>query len=248
MSSFKVFLAIGAIAVATFLVADVTPASADPTGTTFSFASNNFQGDGGDPAVPFGVPTSIPGSGVTVDSMVSTSSFYPSPIPGDPDPLLIGGLEFLEFWISSDDSGFLNEAIPDQSQWIISGLNWGPGSEAAVATRIVWLTFSADGVPVPLDGTLLGIQIAPHPITGADAIPIDIAGAPVETGTFFDTLSLTGAPLFVTLGLLGLSNPDALAVDAMHVGLEIIHVPEPATLALAGLGLCSTLLIRRRKR
>ncbi len=240
----KVFFAIGAIAMASLVLGVATPASATPL-PTFSYTSTNFQTTGGNPAVPFGGSTSIPSSGVTVDSSVVVSSPYPSPIPGDPNPfLMVGGEEFVSFSISTNDSGYLNASAPDHSQWIISG--WA--DPTAVATRIVWLSFTADGVGVPLDGTALSLPILPHPTTGIDAIPLDIAGDPAEVGTYFDTLSLTGQTLIVTLQLLGLNLGQAAAVDSMQVGLEVTHVPEPASMALMGLGLCSTLLIRRRKR
>ncbi|NOY43485.1 MAG: PEP-CTERM sorting domain-containing protein [Planctomycetes bacterium] len=229
---------------ASLVLGVATSASATPL-PTFSYTSNNFQGAGADPAIPFGVSTSVAGSDVTVDSSVVVSTPYPSPIPGDPNPfLVVGGLEFVSFSISSDDSGYINASAPAHSQWIISG--WA--DPTAVATRIVWLSFTADGVGVPLDGTVLGLPVFPHPTTGIDAFPIDITGDPAETGTFFDTLSLTGQTLLVTLQLAGLTLGEAAAVDSMQVGLEVAHIPEPATMALMGFGLCSTLLIRRRKR
>jgi len=237
MSSFKAFFAIGAIAMASLMVGDVTPASATPS-ATFSFASANFQTDGGDPAVPFGVATAIPSSGVTVNSLASISPA----ITG----LTTGGLEFISFDIETIDGGFVNAVSGAGSSWAISGFE----VPSSTYEFLIFLSFSIDDVPVTLDLSGIPLPVVPNPsplLLGADAVPIDVAGDPVDP-VVFDILALTGAPLLTTLLGFGLSFGDALAVNGMTVAFEVVHVPEPATLALAGFGLCSTLLIRRRKR
>ena len=155
----------------------------------------------------------------------------------------------MEFLIETEDSGYINGDSSAHSSWLVSGLNWGPGAPAGVGEFLIFLSFSADGSYVSLDGSGLGVPIVPNPGTlafGADSIPIDITGDPVSD-VLYDTATLTGVTSLTSFLALGLSFGEALAVDAMHVSFEVTHVPEPATIALAGLGLCSTLLIRRRK-
>jgi len=236
MSSFKAFLAIGAIAMASLVVGDATSVFAVPS-PTFSFTSLNFQTDGGDPAVPFGVATAIPSAGVIVDSLVSISPA----IPG----LTTGGLEFISFDIETIDGSFLNADSGAGSVWAISGFEL-PSSTYEFLT---FLSFSIDDVPVALDLSGVGLPTVPNPsplLFGADAVPIDVMGDPVDP-VVFDILALTGAPLLTTLLGFGVSFGDALAINGMTVGFEVVHIPEPATLALMGLGLCSTLLMRRRR-
>jgi len=241
MSGFKALLAIGAVAIASLTVGGVSPAFADPTGTTFDFGTVNFQGDGGAVGVSFGVATAIPGSGVTLDTAVSTSV----PIPS----LTLGGLDFIEIRITSDDSGFLNADSSIDSVWALSGLNWGPGSAPAVGAGLVFLSFDVDGTFVDLT-PFAGLPIVPNPSPGvafgADAIPIGVAGVPVDFIATFDTASLLG-PLLSTLIDFGVPFGTALSVDGMSVGFEVTHIPEPASIALMGVALCSTLLMRRRK-
>lgn len=239
MNTAKTSFSLSALLIVGMVVLTVSPAAADPTGTTFSFVSMNFQGDGGAPEVPFGEPTSIPGSGVTVDSMVMTS-------PAIPELLLEGGLEFIEFWITTDDGGYLNETSGADSFWAIDGLSWGPDGLPAVATGLIFLSFDIDGTFVELDGAAAGIPIVPHPLGGHDSIPIDIAGDPVSL-IAFDTASLTGTPLLTSLLALGVSFSDALSVNSMHVGLEVKHIPEPASVILLGVG-CAALVTGRRRR
>ncbi|NOZ40378.1 MAG: PEP-CTERM sorting domain-containing protein [Planctomycetes bacterium] len=244
MSSFKAFLAIGAIAMASFFVGDVTPASASPAGTDFTWTAGNFQGDDPGTVVPFGVPT-VTASGVTVDSSVSVSTAF-APLG------IIGGLDFIEFSITTDDSGALAGISGDPSSWLISGLNWGPGAGDAVATGLIFISFDIGGTYVALDAGG-AVPIVPNPGTlagvfGADAVPLDIAGDPASA-IAWDTFAQFGTTNFgIFTGLLGISVLDAIAIDSMHIGFEVIHVPEPATLTLAGMCLCSTLLMRRRNR
>jgi len=246
MSSFKAFLAIGAIAMASLIVGDATPSFADPTGTSFVWTADNFQGSDPGTVVPFGVATST-ASGVTVDSSVSTSPTVPG--------LTVGGLEYIEFSITTDDDGFLASSLTANSSWFISGLNWGPGSDPAVGAGLLFVSFDSLGTYLPLDGTAFGLPIVPNPgtlagVTGAPALPLDISGDDVSI-TPFDVIGLTGGAatsMGSLLIALGMDTPTALSVTSMHVGFEIVHVPEPASFALAGMGLCSTLLIRRRKR
>jgi len=244
MRRFNVFFAVAAIATASLVAGTAMPAFASPVGTTFGWASSNFQGDGADPAVPFGVATSIAGSGVTVDSSVSVS-------PPVPPLFLTGGLDYVEFSITTDDGGYLNGVPAAHSSWFITGLNWGPGEPAGIFTGLIFLSFDIDGTYVPLDGTALGVPIVPNPgtlagVTGADAIPIDVAGDPVDFIPF-DTLGLTGETLLTTLLALGVPFGDALSVNSMHVGFETVHVPEPASMMLLGTGLAAVVLARRRR-
>jgi len=245
MSSFKAFLAIGAIAMASLVVGDATPVFADPAGTTFVWTADNFQGDDPGTVVPFGFPTST-ASGVTVDSSVSTSTAMPG--------LTVGGLDYVEFSITTDDSGFLASSLADNSAWAIAGLNWGPGSDPAVGAGFLFISFDADGTYLPLDGTAFGIPIVPNPgvfagVAGADAFPLDITGIDVSL-TVFDVTALTGGlatSMGALLGALGMDTATALSVTGMSVGFEVTHIPEPASFALMGVALCSTLLMRRRK-
>jgi len=260
MSSFKAFLAIGAIAMASLVVGSATPASADPTGTTFSFITNNFQantdpaaydpsvdplGPGVDsftPAVPFGVDTFIPAAGVTIGSSVSTSVAAPG--------LLVGGLDFVEFWIdtySDGDSGFLNADGGDESAFIISGLDWGSGSPPAVAAGALFIQFDRDGVFETLTTALA--PVVPHPVNGASAIVIDITGTPVDTIPliFGSGPGGLGGALAGLLTAFGVDPFTVSGINGIHIGLEVTHIPEPASFALMGVGLCSTLLMRRRK-
>ena len=247
MSTFKAFLAIGAIAMATLVVGNATPTSASPIGTTYDFTTSNFQGDGGRTDIGFGVPAYVPGAGVIINSTVSTS--VPTDFFGT--PLTIGGLDYVEFSISTDDSEFLAGTPSAPSVWEISGLNWGPGEPAGVAAGLIFLSWDIDGVFVPLDGTAFGLPVVPNPGTlagvhGAPAIPLDIAGDLLDIIPF-DTLDLAGTSMGGILVALGVPPLTALEVDSMHIGFEVTHVPEPATLALLGVGLCSTLLMRRKR-
>ncbi|MEO2049812.1 MAG: PEP-CTERM sorting domain-containing protein [Pirellulales bacterium] len=245
MSTFKAFLAIGVIAVASLVVGYATPVSADPTGTLFGWTADNFQGDDPGSLVPFGVPTSTP-SGVTVDSSVSISPAIPS--------LTVGGLDYVEFSMTTDDGGFLADSLADNSAWFITGLSWGPGSPPGVGAGWIFLSFDSDGTYLPLDGTAFGIPIVPNPgtfagVTGAPAIPLDFSGNDVSLIPF-DVVALTSGAatsLGTLLIALGMDTATALSVTSMHVGFEVAHIPEPATVALLGVGLCSTLLLRRRK-
>jgi hypothetical protein len=223
-----------------FSVASPATVLADPTGTTFSFQAINFQGNGADPAVPFGVPTSIPGAGVTVDSMATTSPM----IPG----LTVGGLDFIEFAMTTDNGEYLASDPLANSTWVISGLNWGSDPRPAVAAGLIFLAFDIDGNFVDLT-TALGVPIVPHPITGADSIPIDIQGEDVSLIPF-DTGALVGMPLQNILAAFGVPLLDVRSVNSMHVGFEVMLIPEPGSLALVSCGLTTLALtcIRRRTR
>ena len=247
MSRLKVFVVIGVIAVATLVVGASSPAFADPTGTTFFWAADNFQGDSAGEPVPFGVPTPT-SSGITVDSSVSVS-------PSIPSLFLTGGKEYIEFSLTTTDGGYIADTPADNSAWAIAGLNWGPGEPPAVATGLIFISFDADGTYLPLDGTGFEIPIVPNPgtlagVTGADALPLDIAGDPVDTIPW-DISALTEGevPSMGALFLaLGMDVPTAFSVTSMHIGLEIMHVPEPTSMALLGTGLCSVMMVRRRRR
>jgi hypothetical protein len=267
----KVFLAIGAMLMATFVVVGPTPASADPTGTTFSVLTDNFQLDtdptpwnpldpfaGGldsfSPAVPFGVATFIPEAGVTVSSMVSVS-------PAIPELFLVGGLDFVEIWVDTftpdatteqtGDGGFLNANPVKESALVINGLNWGDDPRPAVGTGLLFLQFDIDGAYVDLT-TALGIPIVPNPLNGGDSIPIDIAGDDVSAlGLLLGDYGgeeLVDSTLASVLTAFGVPFTDVLSVNSIHFGFEVTHIPEPSAMALLGAGLCSTLLVRRRRR
>jgi hypothetical protein len=267
----KVLLAIGAMLMATFIVGGPAPASADPTGTTFSVLTDNFQLDtdpspwdplnpfaGGldsfSSAVPFGVSTFIPEAGVTVSSMVSIS-------PPIPELGLVGGLEFIEIWVDTftpdatteqtGDGGFLNADPLKESALVINGLNWGDDPRPAVGTGLLFLQFDIDGVIQDLQSALT-IPIVPNPLNGGDSIPIDIAGDDVSTlGLLLGDYGgeeLVDSTLFGVLTAFGIPFNDAQLVNSIHFGFEVTHVPEPATMALLGVGLCSTVLMHRRRR
>jgi hypothetical protein len=246
MSTFKAFLAIGAIAMATLIVGNATPASASPIGTTYDFETSNFQGDGGRDDIVFGFPAYVPGSGVIINSSVSTSV----PVPG----LTVGGLDYVEFSITTDDAGFLAGSLTENSAWFITGLNWGPGSPPGVAAGLIFLSFDSDGTFLDLDGTGFGVPIVPNPgvlagVHGAPSVPLDISGDPVDAIPF-DVVALTdgaATSMGALLIALGMDQQTALSVNSMHIGFEVTHIPEPATLALLGVGLCSTLLMRRKR-
>ena len=248
MTKSKNFFAMAAIAMALLVLASATPVLADPTGTTFEWLSSNFQGDGADPAVPFGTPTSIAGSGVTVGSSVSTS--VPTDFFGT--PLTFGGLDYVEFVITTDDSGFLAGSLTEPSTWIISGLNWGPDEPPGIAAGLIFISFAADGAFVPLDGTGFGLPVVPNPgtfagVTGAPAIPLDIAGDPVDLIPW-DTFELAETTMGGILIGLGLDVSTALSVDSMHVGFEVTHIPEATSLLLVGMGCLALTAGRRRRR
>lgn len=245
-----------------------TSAMADPLGTTYSLITNNFQantdpspydpetdplGAGADsftPAIPFGVPTYIPEAGITIDSMVATSP-TDYPVPG----VLVGGLEFIEIWIDtfspgasggSGDGGFLNADGGADSAWIVDGLNWGPGEPPAIAAGAFFVQFDIDGVLVDLTPAL-GVPILPHPLNGGDAIVLDVTGDPASTVPIIFSPDGLGGTLPALLGAFGVSPLSISSVNSMHIGFEIIHIPEPTSLLLLGGGL-ATLLVGRRRR
>ena len=129
------------------------------------------------------------------------------------------------------------------------GLNSG-----AYAGNHNWITSQPTGsgdITLTEDGTLLDPNGLVSPIPGTVAgqtVYIELQGwtgsAPSYLDALFEGNGLTGqtAPFAVTL----LRNIDVPQAD-IHNMPSLDLVPEPSTLALAGLGGLSLLLIRRRK-
>jgi len=278
MSSFKAFLAIGAIAMAILVVAGATPASADPTGLPFTFITDNFQADPNplpfDPLVPgtydtataiiFGGSTYVPAAGVTVTTSTSVSPAFsidpdgPGPLPVL--PITLGGLDYIEFVVDTvtpdditavtGDGLFLNSTAPGappvgNSAWLVPDLSWGTADPAVNALNSL-IQFTDDGVFASLSPAF-GLPIVPHPVNGGDAIVIPTAGDDAAIVPLIFSGAGLGGTLTTILFALGVAPADIPGINGMVVSFEVTHIPEPASIALMGVALCSTLLMRRRK-
>jgi hypothetical protein len=229
MNRSKILLAACAMLTAALVVGTAPSASASPVGTSFGFAATNFPGDSPGELIPFGVPT-LSVSGMVIDS-------HATPVPG--------GDEFLDFWFNTNDGGYLANSLLAESQFLIQGINWGPGAPPAVGVGLLYISFDVDGVFEELafpNG--LGLPILPHPITGQDSIVLDVDGDPADAVPFAVGISL-GQILSGTLA----GEPttiDIVAVNSMHIGFQIHHIPEPTSMMLVISGLVGLCLVRRR--
>ncbi|MCA9101269.1 MAG: PEP-CTERM sorting domain-containing protein [Planctomycetales bacterium] len=216
---------------ATALVLGVShSASADPTGTTFLFSASNFPGNVVGEEIPFGEETAS-ASGMVINSHVES---------------LPNGHDFLEIWFETASGGFLAGSSFSPSTFLVSGLNWGEGAPPAQAVGLLYISFDSNGVYQSLNPENGIAPIIPHPLTGQDTIVVDVDGEPASDIPFD-----VGAPLSLLLANLLTDNStgNILSVNSMHLGFEVAHVPEPAslvTLAVGAVALCG--VTRRRRR
>lgn len=229
MDRSRTFLAVGALLTAVFFAGAVSPATASPVGTNFFWSASNFQGDTLGEVVPFGVPTPTD-SGMIVDSHATS-------LPGD--------IEFLDFWFTTENGGYLASNLLAESEFLISGINWGAGAPPAVAVGLLYISFDSNGQFLDLlEDNALMLPILPHPITGQDSLVLDVDGAPADAIPFDVDIALG-----VVLGqiLVEGGTPNILAVNSMHVGFAVAHIPEPASAMLVATGLAGLCLVRRRR-
>lgn len=127
-------------------------------------------------------------------------------------------------------------------------LLWAPAGTTDINLFTAFGTLINVGSPTP--GRFAGgIQTIPTPQAGGTAAVVlrgfvgaDYATASVRGSTAILTFAATGNPLTTPAG-----SPAALTTDGGFTGLNLTAVPEPTSMALAGLGAASLLIFRRRK-
>ena len=163
-------------------------------------------------------------------------------LPGPYIPAGYGGLQWSNFFVLSFD-----QVIP-------SGFSNGMVSAPKVA-------FNASGNPAVLGGTTFDLNSAY--VTGGwnDGLQVEVKGFVGSTLTYDNTWTVNStAPTLVDFNYLGITSAEFISSGGVPHGYssggsgtefamdnQTITVPEPSTLALAGLGAAALITFRRRR-
>jgi hypothetical protein len=238
-----------ALCAAAAILAIGSSAFADPTGITYTVSTVNSPGTGSGPVVWDNMPSyqyvpgtgtgSALGEGLEVDEMVT---------PIEP------GKELLEWWVRTVNGGGI---VPQQqdptapSGIFFTDLAWPNMPPGMLVEDTAFIYFTVNGVPQPMaDVGSFGLVFFPHPLhdeiqvlaLGNDELPATAFG--IDTNALAPGLTLGQVLTFVGVG------PQLQNVNDVHLGVVVMHIPEPSTMVLGGLGLAALvpLAIRRRLR
>jgi hypothetical protein len=173
------------------------------------------------------------------------------------------GTGLVQQWTAADNSTLIN--VPKGGGWV--QLFWAPSgsayspwtggmTEAAFKTaNPLWKQEAAFGFTTPAAGKFTGGQLSLSPLTPAGSgIDYVIMGWTGAAASFDAALSSGSAMLNVSAKFAsGTGNPTAsppgtpVPLSSSFGGMVLQPVPEPSTLALAGLGAAALLIFRRRK-
>jgi hypothetical protein len=142
------------------------------------------------------------------------------------------------------------------------------GSPVAIGSSFFQLTYSSttglpDGTLTPIGsvagtstviaGRIANTTTAANSLTPGASYTFQILGWQGASYTTYAQAAAAGAPVGFSTQFLSATSanasppPTAVSLAGLYAGFALVPIPEPATMALAGLGAAALLIFRRRK-
>ena len=205
----------------------------NPIGTQYTVQTANFVSIAGPVSVTFdGVAEDVAGTGLTLNEMAT-------PLPN--------GNELIEFWIetTSGDPFTTGTNTSQSSALFIEDVSWVQGGLAAILVGSSFVYFTWDGTPLPMIDVLgSGLVFLPHPLDPTIQVLqyfLDLPPRHFHLDT--SDVSATLPQVYFALGLQAFTN----LIDDVHIGYQVVHIPEPSAALLWLCGVAAIGLMGRAR-